>query len=92
MRVYSTRDVTWKANRVYISGKKTGFSIERDEKYPEVMWRVRHPNGFLSEMVNLTRAHDAAQLLALRAINPKPGMQETMGADARSEKSEGAAR
>jgi hypothetical protein len=33
------------------------------------MWRVRMPNGNVSDRVNLTRAKDAAQLLALVSLN-----------------------
>lgn len=36
----------------------TAPSIERDATYPN-MWRVRWPDGRLSDMVNLTRAKDA---------------------------------
>jgi hypothetical protein len=43
-------------------------SIEPDFKYPN-MWRVRLPNGKLSDMVNQTRARDAARSLALAQLN-----------------------
>jgi hypothetical protein len=33
------------------------------------MWRVRLPNGGASDMVNLTRAKDAALVLALGMLN-----------------------
>jgi hypothetical protein len=33
--------------------------VVRDETYPE-MWRVQWPDGRLSDMVNLSRANDAA--------------------------------
>ena len=33
------------------------------------MWRVRLPGGHLSDIANLTRAKDAAQLLALATLN-----------------------
>jgi hypothetical protein len=33
------------------------------------MWRVRMPDGHVSDMVNLTRAKDAARLLALASLN-----------------------
>jgi hypothetical protein len=35
------------------------------------MYRVRFPNGHLTDMVNLTRAKDAAIVLAL-TLNNKP--------------------
>ena len=39
--------------------------LVRDAKYPE-MWRVRMPDGTLSDMVNHTRAADAARVLQER--------------------------
>jgi hypothetical protein len=40
-----------------------GITVVRDEKWPS-MYRLRMPDGHLSDMVNLTRARDAAQVLA----------------------------
>jgi hypothetical protein len=45
------------------------FPIERDKAWPN-MWRVRLPNGDLTDMVNLTRAKDAARVLTV--VLPKP--------------------
>jgi hypothetical protein len=39
--------------------RRKALQIERDSKYPQ-MWRVRLPDGTLTDMVNLTRAKDAA--------------------------------
>jgi len=49
-------------------------TIEPDSNYPG-MYRLRFPEGGLSDMVNLTRAKDAAMTLALQALNS--GAQET---------------
>jgi hypothetical protein len=49
--------------------------VEPDSKYPGVMWRIRFPDGRLSDMANLTRAKDAAVTCALRSLNSR--MQET---------------
>jgi hypothetical protein len=38
--------------------------IERDSKWPN-MWRVRLPNGTLTDMLNLTRAKDAVVALTM---------------------------
>lgn len=65
---FRTRDFSWEQNRLYCRRKLTGFSIVQDETYP-VMWRVRRPDGTLTDMVNRTRARDAAQFLALTALN-----------------------
>jgi hypothetical protein len=41
-----------------------------DERYPQ-MWRVRTPDGTLSDMLNLPRARDAASpAAAMRQIEP----------------------
>jgi hypothetical protein len=49
-------------------------TVEPDSKYT-AMYRIRFPDGGLSDMVNLTRAKDAALAFALRAFNCKA--QET---------------
>jgi hypothetical protein len=49
-------------------------AVEPDAKYP-FLSRVRYPDGQLSDMVNLTRAKDAACWFALRSLNSPP--QET---------------
>jgi hypothetical protein len=48
--------------------------VEPDAKYP-FLYRIRYPDGRLSDMVNLTRAKDAACWFALRSLNSRP--QET---------------
>ena len=45
--------------------EKGGITIVRDPEWPN-MWRVRLPNGQLTDMVNLTRAKDAARSLSRR--------------------------
>jgi hypothetical protein len=47
-----------------VYGRRTLLRIERDEVYPE-MWRVRRPDGSLTDIVNRTRAKDAAVSIAL---------------------------
>src|SRR5262249_51432178 len=52
-------------------------TIEPDSKYAG-MFRIRFPDGGLSDMANLTRAKDAAIALALRKLNSgDSGVQET---------------
>jgi hypothetical protein len=51
--------------RLYIGGKFAGVSVEPDATWSS-MWRVRMGDR-LSDMVNLTRAKDAAVSWALRA-------------------------
>ena len=55
--------MAWNGDTLHRKGSsRTLISIERDSTYPN-MWRVRRPNGTLSDMVNRTRAKDAAELL-----------------------------
>jgi hypothetical protein len=49
----------WKDGRLYLGSRLSGYSVVQDKRYP-TMWRTRSPNGTLSDMVNRTRAKDAA--------------------------------
>lgn len=49
--------------------------VVKDKTYSN-MWRIRSPDGSLSEMANLTRAKDAALHLALVILNRKPEAKE----------------
>src|SRR5262249_31711876 len=54
-------------------------TIEPDSKYAG-MYRIRFPDGGLSDMANLTRVKDAAIALALRILNSGDSeAQETPG-------------
>jgi hypothetical protein len=52
---------------------KALLHVVPDAKYPD-MWRVKHSDSTLSDMVNLSRAKDAAVSIALARINK---VQET---------------
>jgi hypothetical protein len=65
--MYGHKDLHWKDNRVHLDSRATGYSIVRDETYP-IMWRVRHPDGSPTGMLNLTRARDGACCLALSVL------------------------
>ena len=69
MRIVSHQALTWKGPVLYFKRRKM-FEVVQDAKYPK-MWRVRYPDGQLSDMVNLTRARDAAAGLALAALNSR---------------------
>jgi hypothetical protein len=53
------------------------IEVVPDAKWPG-MWRARKADGTLTDMVNLTRAKDAAQSIALMALN---GAQKTSDRD-----------
>jgi hypothetical protein len=51
-----------------VSRRNAVLLVVPDATYP-VMWRIRHPDGQLSDMANLIRAKDAAMSVASRALN-----------------------
>src|SRR5262245_54872319 len=67
MRLYSYKDLRWHGSELCF-GRRAVATIERDGEYPE-LWRVRLPSGHLTDMINLSRARDAAVCLALLALN-----------------------
>lgn len=68
--MYDSHDLTWKGERLFIVGKRAPVAeVMRDTCYVS-MWRFRLlPDGELSDMVNLTRAKDAARCHTLTALN-----------------------
>ena len=68
--MYEGRNLMWDRYelRLFSSRGRVLPSIEPDKTWPG-MWRVRLPDGYLSEMVNLSRAKDAAASLALGVLN-----------------------
>jgi hypothetical protein len=65
--LYGTKDLTWTDNCLRY-GRRVVATIEPDPDWVG-MWRVRLPNGRLTDMVNRTRAKDAAVCLALSYLN-----------------------
>jgi hypothetical protein len=51
-------------------GRRRSLRVVRDKAYP-AMWRVELPDGTLTDMVNLTRAKDAALDIAEGIENRK---------------------
>jgi hypothetical protein len=52
----------------YGKSTKPVMHIVPDEKYPG-MWRIMAPDGTMSDMVNITRAKDAAKAIAARKLS-----------------------
>jgi hypothetical protein len=57
-------------------GEYPKIQIVPEAKYPGVMWRVRYPDGTLSDMVNRTRAKDAARSILLGILNNRERLAE----------------
>jgi hypothetical protein len=69
MKFLGPNDLIWKDNDIYRNGSTRALiRIERDGRYPN-MWRIVRSDGSLTDMMNMTRAKDAAMSLALRALN-----------------------
>jgi hypothetical protein len=66
--MYDGMDLTWKGDRLRLHSGRALATIEPDQEWP-AMWRVRMPDGHVSDMANRTRAKDAAQALALAGLN-----------------------
>jgi hypothetical protein len=58
---------TWKGEQLFYQGRPLA-SVEPDKDWPG-MWRVRMADGHVTDMVNLTRAKDAALSLASAALD-----------------------
>jgi hypothetical protein len=68
--MYGRQDLIWDGRqpRCFSSRGLVLASIEPDQTWPG-MWCVRLPDGYLTDMVNLSRAKDAAASLALGVLN-----------------------
>lgn len=71
---YDRRDLTWSPHpddslSLQVSGVYEAIlHVVPDAVYPD-MYRIKHPDGRLSDLVNLTRAKDAACSMALSMLN-----------------------
>jgi len=59
------RDAVWRGDRLFVRGRLVA-KIVPDQQWPGI-WRVQLPNGFLSDIVNRSRAKDAALRVAYEA-------------------------
>lgn len=82
--VFANVDLCWRGDALFRSGRhrRPLLTIERDAVYPD-LWRIHLPDSSLSDMVNRTRAKDAARSIALQFLNaeaqPPSGRQEHGG-------------
>jgi hypothetical protein len=64
------RDAVWKGHRLFFRGRVVA-TIVSDRQWPG-MWRVQSPTGHLSDLLNLSRAKDAAQTVAYQEAVSEP--------------------
>jgi hypothetical protein len=67
MRFYSADELEWQGDSLHL-GNRALVTIVPDVQWPK-MWRARRPDGSLTDMVNRTRAKDAARSIALGLLN-----------------------
>jgi len=65
----------WKGRRLYLGKRRSGYSVVEDGRWPN-MWRVLLPDGSLSDMINLSRAKDAALAFLDRDLRAGVGPSE----------------
>ena len=65
---YGHKHLTWRGDTLHCGS--LAIRIEPDSAYPS-MWRIRLPDGELSDMVNRTRTRDAARAIMLSQINDR---------------------
>jgi len=69
---FNTDDVRWDGLQLRLSSDRLLATVEPDAQWAG-LFRVRFPNGHATDIVNLTRAKDAAVILALSDLNLKLG-------------------
>jgi hypothetical protein len=73
---YDRGDFTWRRHQdgtwaLHVEGRRGAvLHVVRDEAYPQ-MWRIRHLDGRLSDMANLTWAKDGAIAVAMHWLDPR---------------------
>ena len=65
MRIYATNELAWKGDRLL--GGNQHVELVPDSKWPG-MWRVKRPDGTLTDMANHTWAPDAAKPILLSIL------------------------
>jgi len=71
-----SKDLVWKERELWYKRRKLA-AVVQDERYPN-MYRVDYLDGRLSDMVNLTRAKDAAVGVGLSLLNPRRGERASL--------------
>jgi hypothetical protein len=67
-RTYNHKDMEWAGHEMRLTTGGLLATVKPDPDWPG-LWRVHMPDGHITDMVNLTRAKDAASILALAAMN-----------------------
>jgi hypothetical protein len=65
----------WNDNCLSCRALRISVAVVQDETFPG-MYRVRLPNGGLTDMVNYSRAKDAAKAILLSILNARETVTE----------------
>ena len=65
--IVAAKSLRWQGRDLCFRGEPV-LRLVPDATYPG-MWRLQYPDGTRTDMVNLTRARDAAKALALAVLN-----------------------
>jgi len=78
-RIYGHQDLRWEGHRLRLLSGRLLATVEPDNQWAGV-YRVRFRDGRLTDLVNLTRARDAAVTLALASLNSARGKIDRVAA------------
>ena len=70
-RVYANEELEWRGNRLIArdAGRRApSVEINPDANWPG-MWRLKRPDGSVTDMLNRARARDAARSILLAILN-----------------------
>ena len=70
-RVYATCELEWKGDRLLVQGggrHSPSVEVFPDQDWPG-MWRIRRPDGTVTDIVNRSRARDAAKAILIAVLN-----------------------
>jgi hypothetical protein len=67
-RVFGYQDIRWDGHQLRLLTGRLLATVEPDAQLPRI-YRVRFPDGHTTDIVNLSRAKDAAVSLALTGLN-----------------------
>jgi hypothetical protein len=70
-RVYNHKDMEWNSHELRLTTGRLLATVKPDPDWPG-LWRAHMADGHVTDMVNLSRAKDAASILALAALNASP--------------------
>jgi hypothetical protein len=70
-RIFAARELEWRSNRLVVQGggrHSPMTEIVPDSQWPD-MWRVKRPDGSITDMVNRDWARELAKDILLRVLN-----------------------